>query len=182
MPGSLWNYSLEIYRRPGVQDACLKLQDDMGADVNILMYCCWRSAMADGEIGALLTQLAPWQQSVVGGLRGVRRALKPMLTELAELSEPAAKLRKKVAAVEFEAEKLQQAMMSRHAAKHGETGPPSPQAAVQNLTQYFGYLALPPDGDAQGALETLVRAAFPDGGEDDIDAAIAKLSRCLARS
>ena len=157
MPGSLWNYSLEIYRRPGVQDACLKLQDDMGADVNLLMYCCWRGAMADGEMGALLTQLA-------------------------ELSESAAKLRKKVAAMELEAEKLQQAMMSRHAAKHVETDPPSPQAAGQNLTQYFERMAAPADRDAQNALAILVRAAFPDGGEDDVDAAIAKLSRCLARS
>ena len=175
MPGSLWSFSLEVYRRPGVEEACLKLQDDIGADVNILIYCCWRGTLAEGEMAALLPELAPWQSGVVRGLRTVRRILKPMLADMGDLSAAAADLREKIAALELEAEKLQQAMLSRHPANRGEAAPPSPQAAVQNLTQYFEILAKVPDRNARNALETLVRAAFPNAAEDDIKAAIANL-------
>ncbi len=169
MPGSLWDFSLETYRRPGVQDACLKLQDDRGADVNMLLYCCWRGGFADGEMPALLADLAPWKSAVVQDLRSVRRALKPMVAELGELSEPAADLRKKVAALELEAEKLQQTMLSHHSAKHGESSPPSPQAAVQNLAQYFKLLDKTPEGEVKDMLEILVTAAFPHSAKDDIE-------------
>ncbi len=147
----------------------------MGADVNFLMFCCWRGTLADGEMAALVAELAPWQNDVVRGLRTVRRALKPMLADLYELSQPAADLRKKVAALELEAEKLQQAMLSRHPANRGLTDPPSPQAAVQNLTQYIELLAKALDKKARDALATLVVAAFPNAVEDDIKAAIANL-------
>ncbi|MDA0231412.1 MAG: TIGR02444 family protein [Proteobacteria bacterium] len=170
MPGSLWNFSLETYRRPGVQDACLELQDGVGADVNMLLYCCWRGGFADGEMRKLLAYLAPWQSDVVHGLRSVRRTLKPMVAELGELSKPASSLRTKIAALELEAEKLQHAMLSRHSLEHGETNPPSPQAAVQNLSQYFKLLEKAPGGEVQDMLKTLVVAAFPDGVEDDIKA------------
>ena len=172
MPGSLWEFSLKTYRRPGVQDACLKLQDDLGADVNMLLYCCWRGGFADGEMRALLADLAPWQSAVVHGLRSVRRTLKPMVAELGELSEAASSLRKKVAALELEAEKLQHAMLARHSVEHGEISPPSPQAAVQNLTQYFKLLEKAPEGEAQDFLETLIVAAFSGSAADDIKAVV----------
>ncbi len=170
MSGSLWDFALETYQRPGVQEACLKLQDDLGADVNILLYCCWRGGFADGEMRALLADLAPWQSGVVHGLRSIRRTLKPMVAELGALSEPAANLRTKVAALELEAEKLQHTMLSRHSVEHGETSPPSPQAALQNLTQYFKLLEKAPEGGEKDMLEILVVAAFPDNAEIDIKA------------
>ena len=171
---SLWNFSVETYQRPGVREACLGLQDDIGADVNILMYCCWRGRMAGEEIGALMAALAPWQLGVVSELRAVRRALKSMLADLGEFSEAAARLRKKVAALELEAEKLQQAMLARHAADHS-AGPPSPQAAADNLQHYFARLAKAPNREAHKALAILIAAAFPNFGEGDVNAAIADL-------
>ena len=69
MPTTLWDFSLETYRRPGVEEACWKLQDELGADVNMLFYCCWRGEFVAGEMGALLAVLAPWQDGVVCGLR-----------------------------------------------------------------------------------------------------------------
>ena len=68
MPTTLWDFSLETYRRPGVEEACLKLQDELGADVNMLFYCCWRGEFVAGEMGALLAELAPWQDGVLRGL------------------------------------------------------------------------------------------------------------------
>jgi uncharacterized protein (TIGR02444 family) len=177
MPGSLWDFSLKTYRRPGVQDACLKLQDELGADVNMLLYCCWRGAIEAGEMAALLAELAPWQTDIVGGLRSVRRALKPMLAELDVLFEPASSLRKKIAALELEAEKLQQDMLARHAAKDAKSTPSSPHTAVRNLTRYIGVLAAAPNESQQHALGTLIGAAFADGNQTEIKEALKNLIR-----
>ena len=46
----LWDFSLRVYRAPGVSDWCLALQDGHGADVNILLWAAWL-----GAAGLLLT-------------------------------------------------------------------------------------------------------------------------------
>jgi uncharacterized protein (TIGR02444 family) len=33
-----WRFSLDLYGRPGVAPACLALQDEAGADVNLVLY------------------------------------------------------------------------------------------------------------------------------------------------
>lgn len=176
MTDTLWDFSVATYQRPCVQEACLALQDNLSADVNILMYCCWRGALEKGELAGLLESLAPWQKEVVTGLRSVRRTLKPMLAELGDLSEDAGTLRRKVAGLELEAEKLQQTMLEAHAADHASAGPPFPQAAAQNLALYFHHLQKTLDGQALDALETLLGAAFPNAPQGDIKAAVTKLN------
>ena len=167
---SLWDFALETYRRPGVQETCLKLQDDLGADVNMLLYCCWRGEFADGEMRALLADVAPWQNGVIHGLRRVRRTLKPMVAELGELSESASSLRNKIAALELEAEKLQHSMLQRHSVEFGQTSSASPQAAAHNLTQYFKLLQKTQEEELNDMLETLLMAAFPNSAKEDIKA------------
>ena len=156
---SLWDFSVATYNRPGVQQACLSLQDKMGVDVNILMYCCWRGALTKDGLSTLLADLAPWQNNVVSGLRSVRRTLKPMLIDLAEFSESAGDLGRKIAALELEAEKLQQAMLERHGADLVASSASS-QIAADNLSCYFACLNKTPDAAAQKALDILISAAF----------------------
>ena len=40
-PHPFWRFSLRVYRAAGVQQACLALQEDCGADVNLLLLCGW---------------------------------------------------------------------------------------------------------------------------------------------
>ena len=46
-----WDFSLEVYAKEGVADACLRLQDDLGIDVNMLLFCCWAGHSGGGELG-----------------------------------------------------------------------------------------------------------------------------------
>ena len=176
MTNTLWAFSVTTYQRPGVQEACLDLQDNMGADVNLLLYCCWCGALTKDEIDKVLAALAPWQSQVVSGLRSVRRALKLLVAEMGDLADDAGALRRKVAGLELEAEKLQQTMLEAHSAAHPAAGPPSPQTAVQNLALYIGHLESTRDGKALGALESLLGAAFPNARHGDIKAAISDLN------
>jgi uncharacterized protein (TIGR02444 family) len=156
---SLWDFSVATYSRPGVQQACLSLQDRMGVDVNILMYCCWHGALTRDGLSTLLADLAPWQNNIVSGLRSVRRKLKLMLNDLAEFSENADDLLFRIAALELEAEKLQQAMLERHGTDLA-AGSASPQTAADNLSYYFACLNKTTDASAQKALDILISAAF----------------------
>jgi uncharacterized protein (TIGR02444 family) len=78
-----WAFSLDLYARPGVAAACLKLQDEQGLDVNVLLLCCWlalsgRGRLSEGALAAAETRAVPWRRDIVGPLRAVRRALKIM--------------------------------------------------------------------------------------------------------
>ena len=50
-PEPFWDYSLALYGRPGVEACCLRLQDRLGVDVNLLLLCCWLAARGHDTIG-----------------------------------------------------------------------------------------------------------------------------------
>ncbi|MDX6749327.1 TIGR02444 family protein [Geminicoccaceae bacterium 1502E] len=77
----LWRRALSLYGSPGVAVACLRLQDEAGADVPLLLLGCWlaeRGATLDEETAAALAACAARWRPVIEGLRGARRALKPL--------------------------------------------------------------------------------------------------------
>lgn len=98
-----WDFSLAVYRRPGVPAACLDLQDRRGADVNVLLFAAWAGAacgvrLTGAELARLDAAVAPWREEVVRPLRAVRRRAK------GEDDGLYARLK----AVELEAERIQQ--------------------------------------------------------------------------
>lgn len=73
-------YALKIYQQPGVKELMLAFQDRFGADVPILLYCCWLAAeqksLSDSAIQTLVADTDTWREECVRGLRKVRRFLK----------------------------------------------------------------------------------------------------------
>nr|WP_290985428.1 TIGR02444 family protein [Ferrovibrio sp.] len=109
---AFWPFSLALYQRPGVADACLRLQDEAGADVNLLLFCAWRAEIglidwAAGELQRAEAALAP-VRAVLLPYRQARRALKALAA-----SEPAAAgLYDKVKATELRLEEIAQAYLT----------------------------------------------------------------------
>ena len=106
MSKSLWDFSADLYARPGVADCCLQLQDEWGADVCLLLTALWlekRGVAATAERIAQLERLAaPWQTAVNTPLRQLRRAWKAAAAHDAELAE----LRRQLASLELQAERI----------------------------------------------------------------------------
>src|SRR5437879_5458082 len=75
-----WRFSLGFYRRAGVADACIALQEQVGVDVNLLLFLLWQAtmcrALSAAEVAALEKRVASWRAMTVIPLRTVRRALK----------------------------------------------------------------------------------------------------------
>lgn len=123
MPGevihpSLWHFSLDRYGRKGVPPLCLALQEETGADVNLLLCGLWlgseRRLLTDAQANSLNTIVAPWHNQVVRPLRAVRKRLKGW--DVCPI-EPREGLRAQIQQQEIEAERLEQDMLFSACAK-----------------------------------------------------------------
>jgi uncharacterized protein (TIGR02444 family) len=162
-----WRFSLRLYRSPGVAEACITLQEESGADVNLLLFLLWhgvqeRRISAD-EVARLDRKIAGWREQAVIPLRATRRALKsPALKSPQGLVEAgtAEAFRTRIKAVELEAERLQQEAMYDlvRVALLGEPAPSVADAARHNVAAY----------------ESICAAAFARPAVDAVLAALAR--------
>ena len=75
-----WNFSTQIYQQADVEPACLNLQNEHQADVNILLYCCWAGergfCLDPDDISLLIQTNKPWQRNILKPLRDARSMMK----------------------------------------------------------------------------------------------------------
>ncbi|MBW1245325.1 TIGR02444 family protein [Pseudomonas tolaasii] len=104
MCADLWSFALSTYARPGVEAACLRLQEQ-GADVCLLLCAAWLEqrgvVLTDERVQALRHIAGPWQSQVIEPLRQIRVQWRAM----AQQDEPLAGLRERVKALELDAER-----------------------------------------------------------------------------
>jgi uncharacterized protein (TIGR02444 family) len=162
-----WRFSLRFYRRPGVADACIALQDGCGVDVNILLFLLWlaterRCAHLD-VVQMVCATAAPWRDDVVAPLRGIRRRLKEG-SGLVERSA-AEQFRARIKAVELEAERLQQeALFALADGLAMERAVSVEDAAFFNMAVYEYVLGRLLDA---AAIETLLEAVRAEARPED---------------
>ena len=158
----LWRFSLGLYRRDGVEQACLGLQNACGADVNLLLFCCWMGsqgmALDKRSLRRAIAATKPWQQQVVQPLRRARRALKQPGAARPEARR--AHLRQSVFRLELDAEYVEQLVLARLAAKLPRPArKQDPQAAsAANLERYLALLGAPLGPVTKRRMMTLCRA------------------------
>ncbi|MDN3556058.1 TIGR02444 family protein [Halomonas maura] len=131
----LWDFALALYGRPGVEAACLHLQDDAGVDVVELLWRCWlyHHGLASGEAPEAVRR---WQAEVTAPLRRRRRALKEEARHRADV----AALRERLKASELEAERealsrLAQHSLAGHALRPLSRPPPGLETVLPFLPQ-----------------------------------------------
>jgi uncharacterized protein (TIGR02444 family) len=126
--GHFKRFALELYRRPGVADACLALQNRHDLDVNVVLFAAFvgaaqrRTLTPDGLMQAH-RRVDAWHQEVVRQLRAVRQRLKAGPAPAP--SEATGLLRRKLARIEIEAEMIE---LDQLGSLIPETGPERPAA------------------------------------------------------
>jgi uncharacterized protein (TIGR02444 family) len=152
-----WRFSLRFYALEDVAPACLALQDEGGADVNVLLFLLYlaeeRSLVTAADIDRLDATIAPWREEAVKPLRALRRRLK---TGIGGIPLAAAEsFRNQIKKVELEAERLEQAVLEREAARlrlaRAQT---REEAAEANLSAYGAFLGGLPDNLLKIVLRT----------------------------
>ena len=143
---AFWIFSVAVYDRPGVREACLRLQDEAGLDVNVLLYCLWRAAhgadLETAELSARLAALEPWMAVAVRPLRSLRRSLKAAAPAL---PSDAMRLASDLSALELEAERTAQGLiLSAVPEPQGVASGPAPERAHAHLSLYAGLVGARP--------------------------------------
>jgi uncharacterized protein (TIGR02444 family) len=120
-----WSFSLALYAKEGVADACLLLQDKLGYDVNLLLLACWTGgcrgiAITESDWRGLIKSTGLWREEIVGPLRQVRRTLKSARWN-ADWGH-CDHLRRKVLDIELECERAEQDFLLSRVATNFETG------------------------------------------------------------
>ncbi len=177
-PHPFWDFALDVYRRPGVSDACLELQEHQQVDVNLLLFVCWIGASGRGrldadEIALCIETVRLWHDSVVRPLRAVRRTLKGGLG--AAPGDLADGLRRQIQAREIDAEHIEQLMLTAAIPREPKTDVALPlrvRDAGQNALAYLAKLGARVDNAARASLANVLSAAFPDVPSADVRATL----------
>jgi uncharacterized protein (TIGR02444 family) len=152
----LWRFSLRVYKRPGVADACLGLQDRHGLDVNLLLYAAYAAVSGRGVIDARAWAAADlavegWRLLVIQPLRQVRRYLKGI--------EAAAPTRRRILAAELVAERQAQMRLAELLGPVGSRSPDQRRADLTAALDVVARQARPKLGPAgRTAIATIARA------------------------
>lgn len=154
-----------MYVRDGVEQACLGLQAARGADVNLLLFCCWmgsrRRPLGKRFLRRAMAAVSRWQSEVVRPLRTVRRALKR--DSVGGPGAWRAHLRANVATLELDAEYVEQLVLAGLAAQAPQ---PVRNASAEktieaNLERYLTLLGTPLGVVSRRRLRILCAACAP---------------------
>lgn len=112
----LWPFSLKLYGRPEVAQACHRLQDEHGVDVLVVLVAAYsatilRRNLGPGQVAELQVVTSDWRSQVIEPLRRLRRDLKRDHISIEPLGRSA--LRDVIKNAEVEAERLQLSAMER---------------------------------------------------------------------
>ncbi len=156
---ALWQFSLAFY--PKQQALLLQLQDELGAQVNLILAICWLATqhrqLTPVQLHACTSAIASTQQTLIQPLRQIRR----------NLTASTLHFKTELLALELKAEQQEQAEIAAYVAQHWSDLPEtlSAQPALQN---YFNGL---------NSLSTLITTAAVD-----LDQAIASYSSNVGHS
>ncbi len=163
----LWPFAQAVYAAPGVETACLRLQDEAGQCVALLLFCLWcartgRRLDADALAGASALSRG-WEAGVATPLRTARRSLRGPLPGIDEAGRLA--LRARAAALSLAGERL--LLESLEVLAPAATGADIPAgAALAAIAAHWGGPVLA--ANATDALATLAAAepqALPQAAE-----------------
>lgn len=116
---TLWEFSLSIYPKEGVADACLTLQNKHGFDVNLVLFCLWlargQRALQPVRFAEVVALSTEWRERAITPLRRLRTEMKAWRSvgTLPAFSarEDFEALRNKIKTAELAAERSQQAVL-----------------------------------------------------------------------
>jgi uncharacterized protein (TIGR02444 family) len=80
LENAFWRYSLHVYDAKGVAEECLAIQEKLGLDVNVLLFCVWIGmkgiTLSEAQLVEINTVVQNWNAMVVKPMRAVGRTLK----------------------------------------------------------------------------------------------------------
>ena len=101
---SLWDWTLDVYARPGAPEATLVLQDEHGQNTSFLLWAIWAEGPSPEALAKGAAVARAWDAKVLKPVRELRRALKPAFPPVDDRAREG--LREDVKAAELRAERV----------------------------------------------------------------------------
>lgn len=159
---AFWDFTLKLYGKPGVSPALIGLQDRLGADVNLLLFCCWAASrgleLSEADLAAADAAVRDWREQVVEPLRGIRNRIKAGIRGGVPTDAGMA-YRKRVLELEIAGEEAAQHAIAAAASGGKAEGAPS-AAARRSLDRYLARLGKPATPTDRDAVEAVVAGCF----------------------
>ncbi len=174
---AFWTFSVDLYERPGVEAACIALQDRRDLDVNLLLWALWLAecgvALDQATLARAEAEVASWQAEIVQPLRALRRRLRQYIEQTKDgdiadqWPERVTSLRKAVLTLEVDGEHLAQLALGRL----GDELKPTRRAGGKLASDNLACLRIFQEED-RGDLANLLVQIFPDADRARLDAAL----------
>jgi uncharacterized protein (TIGR02444 family) len=146
----LWDFSVRLYGKPGVAEACIALQETHGLDVNVLLFCAWRGeAMARADVATTMAAVSGWHDSFVRSLRALRTSMKK---DSKGAPHPfAERVRAQIKSAELTAERIEQIMLAALAPGNSHEG----YYAEENMRTYLESIGVQMDAQDRELIRTI---------------------------
>ena len=162
-----WDYSVSIYGKPDVADACIFLQDKYGLDVNLLLFCVWLGASGRGsldvnEIDGCRRRTGDWRARVIEPLRSIRRACRDEPLGVPEFLLQI--FRPLMLDIESDAEHIEQLVLAeliRNKPAEDVADDVKAFDAQRSLLEYIQVAGLERERQLDTCVRTILGAAFP---------------------
>lgn len=154
LKNDLWDFALNFYQQPGIEQSCLELQNEFDLSINRLIFACWGGVQGYELDSVSFDEADHWQQEMTHPLRGVRYKVRERKQVSSEYDACYQKLRQaELACEQVELALLyQQSQVAAHAV-------PSSGLIEENLHSYLKSQKVPIDKEIVGALKPLILAA-----------------------
>jgi uncharacterized protein (TIGR02444 family) len=136
-----WSFSLAVYESRGVAAECLALQDTLGIDVNVLLFCAYlgaveRAVLLPDQFDDIARVVKEWHGGVVRPLRTARQVLKTFREKNNDVNVDA--LLRSIKSAELESECIEQFFLwNWFSSKQLERSTQRDDALVKNLILLF---------------------------------------------
>ena len=142
VPESLWDFSVRVYAYPGVEGACVRLQDVWNADVPVLLFALWRGKrgyhLSNTDIQETSNTVTVWQREVIRPIRQLRRRLRDAELLAPKLNVGVQAVRKELQQTELGAERRELEYLE--TIEVGATREPGAATIRSNLSTYLHFL------------------------------------------
>src|SRR4051812_49063083 len=153
-----WAFALRLYARPGIAQACLRLQAEAGVDVMMMIVAVFAISqrnipLTPADIEAIDALCRPWREGVVHPLRALRTALKdgPAPAPSAQTE----RLRGQIKAGELAAERLENDLVANWLQRKNTA---EAKLGRAKLADIIGYIAGRAGGSQVAALAAAIDA------------------------
>ena len=144
---NFWNFSLTYYKHSNSSEILLRLQNEYGLDVNLILFALWVGRIQGAFLLAehfqtLEDSIASWRHNIIQPLRKIRQTAKLHTTLFPNISHGFLGM---TADIELESERICQALLTQEYLnlKNLPKCSNRKNLAAGNLDTYFSLLAVP---------------------------------------